>query len=64
MICSLAKLEEKDLQTIRELEEEVGKPLLAYSCYDIRPAVITDEQLAKIEELEARLSLSLVAVED
>lgn len=63
MLCNLADLEEKDLDAIRELEGKVGKPLLAFSCYDVRPAVISDEELAEIEGLEAKLGLSLVAVE-
>jgi hypothetical protein len=63
MLCNLADLKDKDLDAIKELEGKVGKPLLAYSCYDVQPAVISDEDLAEIESLEAKLGLSLVAVE-
>ena len=45
-----------------ELEKELGTPLLAFSCRDLQPADLSEEQLDKIKALETRLGMSLVAV--
>ena len=63
MICSLSNLKAQELDQIRALEAELGQPLLAFSCHNIRPAVVDDAQLKKIEELEKTLGMSLLAVE-
>jgi hypothetical protein len=63
MMCSLSRLEPKELDTIQSLEQEVGRPLLAFSCHDIKAAELRDEQLAKIRDLEAKLGIYLVAIE-
>ena len=64
MLCSLStKLTSEDLQAINALENELGTPLLAFSCRaDLSPADLTTEQLAKIQALENKMGLSLVAV--
>ncbi len=62
MICSLSKLTEKELKEINRLETEIKTPVLAFSCYDIQSAILTDEALAKVETLEKKLGISLVAV--
>jgi len=62
MICSLSNLSEKDLKAINQLEKEINAPLLAFSCHDIKPAILTDDALAKLEQLEKKLGFSLVAV--
>ncbi len=64
MLCSLStKLGSDDLQAINALENELGTPLLAFSCRaDLKPADVTGDQLAKIQALENKLGLSLVAV--
>jgi len=36
--------------------------LLSFSCHDIEPAVIDDETLSKISELEKKLGVVWVAV--
>ena len=63
MMCSLSKLESKELEAIQSLEQEMGRPLLAFSCHDIRTAELEAEQLAKIRDLEAKLGIYLVAVQ-
>ena len=63
MICSLAKLEDAKLKKITALEQELGKSLLAFSCYDYKPADVSQEQLSQIQGLEKELGLSLVAVQ-
>jgi hypothetical protein len=62
MICSLSTLSEKDLQEIGQLEEEIHSPLLAFSCHDTNPAQLSDDKLLKIQQLEKKLGISLVAV--
>ncbi|RZB36518.1 MAG: hypothetical protein SRB2_02014 [Desulfobacteraceae bacterium Eth-SRB2] len=63
MLCSYSKTESVDLEAIQGLEKALGKTLLAFSCQDIKPAELTDEDLAKISELEKKLGIVLVAVE-
>ena len=63
ILCSYSKTESIDLNAIQGLEKELGKTLLAFSCQDIKPADIKDEELAKINELEKKLGIVLVAVE-
>ncbi|SHJ18829.1 hypothetical protein SAMN02745216_01157 [Desulfatibacillum alkenivorans DSM 16219] len=63
MLCSLSKLEEKDLKEIQALESELGKTVLAFSCHKTAPAALDDDKLKKIQALESRLGLSLVAVD-
>jgi hypothetical protein len=64
MLCSLStKLGSDDLKAIMALENELGTPLLAFSCRpELKPADVTGDQLAKIKALETKLGLSLVAV--
>ena len=63
MLCSLSKLEEAKLQEIRKLEKKIGKSLLSFTCHDINPAIIEDDELGEIKNLEATLGVSLVAVQ-
>ena len=62
MICSLSNLSEKDLKEINQLETEIKAPLLAFSCHDVSSAILTDDALAKVEGLEKKLGISLLAV--
>jgi len=62
MICNLSKLSENDLKEINQLETEIKTPLLAFSCHDIQSAILTDDALSKVEILEKKLRISLLAV--
>jgi hypothetical protein len=62
MMCNLSSLKSEDLAKINDLEKELGTPLLAFSCRELKPADISAEQLDKIKTLENRLGMSLVAV--
>ena len=64
MLCSLSnQLESEHLKVIKDLEQELGTPLLAFSCQgELKPAEVTGNQLDKIKALEGQLGLSLVAV--
>ena len=62
MICSFSNLTENDLKEINQLETEIKAPLLAFSCHDVKSAVLTDDALAKVEGLEKKLGINLLAV--
>jgi hypothetical protein len=62
MICSLSNLTEKDLRQINQLEKEIRTPLLAFYCYDVQAAILSDDALNKVESLEKKLGISLLAV--
>lgn len=63
MLCSLTNLSDADLLEISRLEEQIGKPLLAFSCHDIPPAKLSEDEMERIRGLEKKLGMSLVAVE-
>jgi hypothetical protein len=63
MLCSLStKLDESEMTEIKTLENELGRPVLAFSCHPVTPARISAVEPAKIQALETKLGLSLVAV--
>lgn len=62
MLCSLSHLNTQDLNQIKSVEAEVGQPLLAFSCHDLSPATLSAAQLEKIQALEKKLGVALVAV--
>lgn len=62
MICSLSKLDEKKLTDVQAMEQKMGRPLLAYSCHDILPAELTEQELSQLSDLEKKLGIYLVAV--
>ena len=62
MLCSFSTLDNAKLEAIQALEKDLDQTLLSFSCHDITPAVIDDEALLKISELEKKLGVVLVAV--
>ena len=63
MLCSFSILDNTNLEAIQALEKELGQTLLSFSCHDIAPAVVDDDALSKINELEKKLGVVLVAVQ-
>lgn len=63
MLCSLSNLDQNKVMAVQSLEKETGTTILAFSCKDLKPTMLTAEQLTKIQKLEKELSLSLVAVD-
>lgn len=64
MICSLSsKVEESTLQSIKDLEKDLGKTLLAFNCHNLNASTLSEDELKKIQALETNLGISLVAVE-
>lgn len=64
MLCSLTTLKNTDLELLQSLENELDQTLLAFSCHDVNPAILDKDKLAKIQELEKKLGISLVAVQN
>ncbi len=62
MLCALSKLDQDKIETIKSAEKKIGKTLLAFSCYEVAPEALTDEELAAIKEAERKLGIVLVAV--
>jgi hypothetical protein len=64
MLCGLSRLDESKLEAIRSIEQKLGKTLLAYTCHDIDPEELGDDQIAQLTEAEKDLGVVLVAVKD
>ena len=63
MLCSLSsKLGTEDLNAIKTLEQELGMVLLSFNCHDLNPAQLTEDQLSRVQSLEGKLGVALVAV--
>ncbi|HEY5168715.1 MAG TPA: hypothetical protein VIK03_04890 [Thermoleophilia bacterium] len=63
MLCSLAtKLDQGQLQEIESLEKDLGTPILAFACHQMDAAPIDAAQVDRLNELEDRLGVALVAV--
>jgi len=63
MLCSLASgLGQEDLGEITRLERDLGVTVLAYTCHEVEPASLDDEQLGRLRDLEDTLGVRLVAV--
>lgn len=64
MLCSLATdVDHTTLRTITDLETDLGKTLLAFKCHDLKPSMLSMDQVSKIQDVEAKLGVSLVAVD-
>ena len=50
------------LEDVQRLEKEIGYPLLAFSFYDVEPAELDADKLAKIQEYEKGKCICLLAV--
>lgn len=64
MICTLSNLNEEQLREIRNLENELGRPLLAFSCFDLQPAHLDADSMQRIQRVERELGVALLAVQD
>lgn len=62
MLYALSSLDAKDLQAIQNLEAELGSPLLALSGVPVSGAEVSDDKLRKLQALEQKLGVVLVAV--
>ena len=63
MFTNLAtNLGKTTLEDIQRLETEIGYPILAFSFYDVQPAALEADKLAKIQEYEKGKCICLLAV--
>lgn len=62
MLYPLATLEADKLSAIRELEQEIGSPVVALSAVEADTATLPKNQLKKLQALEDELDIVLVAV--
>ena len=64
MLCSLdTRVGESALKAINDLEKDLGKTLLAFRCHSLKPSSLNADQLVKLQAVENRLGVSLVAVD-
>lgn len=65
MLYSIAaNVSDDTLKAIGALEKETGKTFIAFSGLAVKPSALSVEEVSKIEEIEKKLGLSLVAVEN
>ncbi len=65
MLCSLdTQVNEETIATINELEKDLGKTLLAFRCHNLKPSELSEAELQRIKDVESKLGLSLVAVDN
>ena len=64
MVYTIATINEDHLNDIAELEKEIGTPLIAMAPVGVAPAKLDREKLDRIQALEEKLGVVLVAVED
>ncbi|UWQ32104.1 hypothetical protein K3555_16235 [Leisingera sp. M527] len=62
MLYPLASLEADKLEAIKSLEKDIGSPVVALAGVEANTAPLPDDQLKKLQELEAELGVVLVAV--
>jgi sugar phosphate isomerase/epimerase len=63
MLCSLAtRLDQDQIAEIESLAQDLGMPILAFSCHQADAAPIDELQIGRIKELEGKLGVALVAV--
>lgn len=62
MVCTLSNLNEEQLREIQDLENELGRSLLAFSCFDLQPAHLDAGSVQRIQRLEKDLGVALMAV--
>ncbi len=64
MICSFSNnLDANALKTIADLEKDLGKTLLSFSCHDLTTSSLSADELQKVKDAESKLGVSLVAVD-
>ncbi len=62
MICAYAGMEGKKLEALQRAEKDMGRTLLAFSCQDVKPASLSEEQVGRIKTLEKELGIVVVAL--
>lgn len=63
MLCTLSHIDSQAIEQIKALENELHQTLLAFSCHNVSHTPLEADKLAKIQQLENKLGISLVAVQ-
>lgn len=63
MLYPIATLDDDKLDAIRDLEGEIGTPVVALSAIKASSAALSDDKLEKLRALEDELDVVLVAVQ-
>ncbi len=64
MLYTIASnVNESAVKTINGLEKELGKTLLAFKGYELKPTDLDKSQLEKVQQIEKDLGVSLVAID-
>ncbi|HDJ29194.1 MAG TPA: hypothetical protein ENF28_08110 [Proteobacteria bacterium] len=61
-VCGYSKIGKQQLETIDQLEKELGTTILAFSCNDVLAAQLSKEQLGRLQALEQEIGVSLIAL--
>ncbi len=64
MLCTYARLDEKQMAALRELEIMHNLRVIALTCRDIRPAKLTKAQEEAVKKAEQELGVVLLAYEE
>jgi hypothetical protein len=59
----LSRLNDDQVRAIQRLEQTLGKRLLAYDCHAIELAALTEAEIKRVNDVQKKLGLLLVAVE-
>lgn len=62
MLYPLATLGTENLNAIRDLEKEIGSPVLALAGVEAETCTLKEDHLKRLQELEDELGVVLVAV--
>ncbi len=62
MLCSLSHLTTDQINAVKALEADLNLTVLAFSCHKAEPKALDKKTLEKIQAMEKKLGLSLVAV--
>lgn len=63
MLYSLSNLESKDLNSLIQLENTLGKSILAFSGHKIKLAELSEKQLESVKKLEEELGIVLIVTD-
>ncbi|WP_323778055.1 hypothetical protein [Leisingera sp.] len=62
MLYPLATLEAEKLRALKNLEQDIGSPVVALAGVEANTAALPEDQLKKLQELEKELGVVQVAV--
>jgi hypothetical protein len=61
VICTVARLDDEKLESIRSFERQTGKRVLALTCHDLPVAELKESEVRALQDLERRLGVVLLS---